>query len=181
MTRDQVLDYSRLPTRHFRQGTAKYASLSFALMVSGCANLSPDQGIGQVQGIASSAFSADLVKIRSEEDAAGVKDGVTALLRKPLTIESAVQIALLNNRGLQAAYNELGITEAQLAKGTLPPNPTFSYALLAAGGALEIERQVAINVLAILTLARREDIATLRFRAAQFKALNETLRVAAET
>ena len=37
---------------------------------------------------------------------------VRQLLKRPLTADAAVQMALLNNRGLQAAYNELGIAEA---------------------------------------------------------------------
>jgi outer membrane protein TolC len=155
--------------------------LGFALALGGCASLSPDQGMGPVQALALSTANTDLVKVKSEEDAAEVKNRVTALLHKPLTMESAVQIALLNNRGLQAAYNELGITQAQLARATLPPNPSLSYSLLSASNDLDIERQVAINVLAILTLPWRTDIARLEFCAAQLKAMNETLKVASET
>jgi outer membrane protein TolC len=176
-----MADDAQLTARRARLGRAAYLPLSFTLLLGGCANLSPDQGMGPIQSMALSVADADLIKVKSEEDAAEVKDRVSALLRKPLTLESAVQIALLNNRGLQAAYNGLGITEAQLAKETLPPNPSFSYALLAASNDLDIERQVAINVPAILTLPSRTDIARLEFRAAQFRAMNETLKAAAET
>ncbi len=176
-----MINFIGLTARNAKLGRAKCLLPGFVLLMGGCANLSPDQGMGPVQGMVLSMTNGDVVKVKSAEDAAQVKDRVASLLRKPLTIESAVQIALLNNRGLQAAYNELGITEAQLTKETLPPNPSFSYALLAASAALEIERQVAINILAILTLPRRADIAAIRFRAAQFKAVNETLKIAAET
>jgi outer membrane protein TolC len=151
------------------------------IALAGCANLSPDQGMSVIQSMTATGLGQDTVKIRSEEDAAFIKDRVSFLLRKPLTAETAVQIALLNNRGLQAAYNELGITEAELAASALPPSPTLSYALLAAGDALEIERQIAVNVLAILTLPRRQDIAETRFRATQLKAMMEVLRLARET
>jgi outer membrane protein TolC len=134
-----------------------------------------------IQSMTAASLGQDAVKIRSEEDAAVVRERVTILLRKPLTPEAAVQIALVNNRGLQAAYNELGITEAQLAATALPPSPTLSYVFLAAGDALEIERQIAVNVLAILTLPRRQDIAGTRFRAAQLRAMMEVLRLARET
>ena len=42
-----------------------------------------------------------------------------------------MQIALLNNRGLQAAYNELGVAEADRVQASLPPNPTFSLSRIA--------------------------------------------------
>ena len=64
---------------------------------------------------------------------------VKALLRQPLSADRAVQIALLNNRGLQAAYNALGLAEAAMVQASLPPNPTFSLERIAGGGALEIE------------------------------------------
>jgi outer membrane protein TolC len=151
------------------------------IALAGCANLSPDQGMSAIQSMTARGLGQDAVKIRSEEDAAFVRERAAVLLRKPLTAEAAVQIALLNNRNLQAAYNELGISEAQLAATALPPSPTLAYALLAAGDALEIERQIAVDVLAILTLPRRQDIAETRFRAAQLKVMKEVLRLARET
>ena len=48
---------------------------------------------------------------------------VKALLGNDLTAEAAVQIALLNNRKLQAVYNRLGIAQADLVQAGLPPNP----------------------------------------------------------
>jgi outer membrane protein TolC len=137
--------------------------------------------MGPVTELGAATLKADVAKIRSEQDAALAQERVSVLLRKPIDDKTAVQIALINNRGLQAAYNDLGITEAQLAKSALPPNPSFSYSLLATGGALEIERQIAMNIMAILTLPKREEIAAIRFRAAQLLAMNETLRTAAET
>jgi cobalt-zinc-cadmium efflux system outer membrane protein len=43
-----------------------------------------------------------------------------------LTLEAAVQIALLNNRDLQAIYQTLGIEKANLAQAGLLTNPAFS-------------------------------------------------------
>jgi hypothetical protein len=45
----------------------------------------------------------------------------------PSPAEAAVEVALLNNKGLQAAFNELGIAEAVMIEASLPPNPTFCY------------------------------------------------------
>ena len=59
---------------------------------------------------------------------------VAHLLKRPLTADAAVQIALLNNRGLQAAYNELGIAEAVRVQQSLPPNPTISISRISGVG-----------------------------------------------
>jgi hypothetical protein len=39
----------------------------------------------------------------------------------------AVQISLLDNRGLQAVYNELGIAEAAKVQAMFSPIPAFSF------------------------------------------------------
>lgn len=150
-----------------------------AFSVGGCASFSVDGGMLAVQDQTGSALSQDVVKIKTEDDAAAAQARVNSLLAKTMTADSAVQVALLNNRGLQAAYNELGVSEAQMVEASLPPAPTISLARLT-GAELEIERQIVQNVLALLTLPRRREIAEDRFRTAQTQAVEATLKTAAE-
>ena len=156
-----------------------FAAVTTGLMLGGCAHFSADGGMMAVQDQTGSVLSQNVVKIRSGDDAAEAQARVKALLAKPMTADSAVQIALLNNRGLQAAYNELGISEAQMVEASLPPAPTISLARLT-GAELELERQIVQNVLALLTLPRRREIAEDRFHAAQTRAVEATLKTAAE-
>jgi outer membrane protein TolC len=156
------------------------AILSVALVATGCARFSPDGGMFAVETAASTELGKDVIKIRDEGDAAAVSARVKGLLAKPLTAAGAVQIALINNRGLQAAYNELGISEAQMVDASLPPAPTLSFQSLVGSGGFEIQRQIVQNVLALLTLPRRRDIAEARFRQAQARAVEMTLQVAME-
>jgi outer membrane protein TolC len=152
-----------------------------ALLLAGCAGFSPDGGMGTVQDIAGFELNKDVVALRTPKDAEIARDTVKRLLRRPLTAEAAVQIALLNNRDLQAAYGALGLSEAALVKASLPPNPTFSISDIAGGGAFEFERAVVVSILALATLPARAEIAGDRFHQAQLKAALETLRVAAQT
>lgn len=101
-------------------------------------------------------------------------------MRQPLTVDAAVQVALLNNTGLQASYNELALAEADLVGESLPPNPVFSISRISGDGALEIERQVVGDILALATLPSRSEIARQRFQAAQLRAVQDTLRLAAD-
>src|SRR6516165_260059 len=154
---------------------------SLAVLLTGCVGFSPDGGMGVVADIAGSELNKDAVALRTPEDAESARDTVKRLLRRPLTAEAAVQIALLNNRDLQAAYNSLGLSEAALVKASLPPNPTFSISDIAGGGAFEFERTVVVSILALATLPARAEIAGDWFHQAQLKAALETLRVAAQT
>lgn len=166
--------------RRWRRNCARLGALAAALLVSACAHFSPDGGMLFVEEQAGAALGTEVVKIRSAEDAAAVDARVHALLAEPLTAEAAVQIALLNNRGLQAAYNELGISEAQMVEASLPPSPAFTISKLFTTGQFEIERQIVQNVLGLLTLPRRREIAEDRFHQAQVRAVEATLRAAAE-
>jgi outer membrane protein TolC len=157
------------------------AALTSGLALAACATFSADTGMNAVASVAHQDLRKDVVFVRGETEAAASRARVDRLLKRPLTADTAVQIALLNNRGLQAAYNELAIAEAERVGSSLPPNPRFSITRIASAPETEIETQVVVDILALATLPLRADIAADRFRQAQLRAAEETLRVAAET
>lgn len=163
-----------------RSRTSHVAALLSALALSGCATFSPDKGMSVVAGVAGATIKKDVVAVRSDEQAGWARDATQRLLRRPLTVDTAVQVALLNNKGLQASYNELALAEADMVEQSLPPNPTFSVSRIAGNGASEIERQVVGDILALATLPFRSEIARQRFQQAQLRAAEDTLRLAAE-
>jgi outer membrane protein TolC len=173
-----------MATRGRLHELAAHAALALPLLGAavggGCAGFSPDAGMFAVEAAASAELGKEVTKVRDGRDAAAVTARVKSLLDRPLTSSAAVQIALINNRGLQAAFNELGISEAQMVEASLPPPPTLSLLRIAGSGGFEIERQILQNVLALLTLPRRREIAEARFRQAQARAVDMTLRVAME-
>src|SRR6516162_9510656 len=163
-----------------RSPPMRFLLIASALGLSGCASFSPDSGMTVVSDIAGRAIEKDVAFVRSADDAGRTDAAVRRLLTRMLTVDAAVQVALLNNKGLQAAYNELALAETDLIQQSLPPNPVFSISRISGDGASEIERQVVGNILALATLPFRSDIARDRFRQAQLRAALETLRLAAD-
>lgn len=157
-----------------------FGLLGVGLVLSGCKTFSPDGGMDIVSAVATTELRQDVVAVRTPEEAEAARARIAALLRRSLTADAAVQVALLNNRGLQAAYNELGIAEAVMVGESLPPNPGFSLQRIAGTVDIEIEKRIVANILALATLPARAEIAADRFRQAQLTAALETLRVAAE-
>jgi outer membrane protein TolC len=103
------------------------------------------------------------------------------LLGRSLTADAAVQIALLNNQGLQASYNELGVSEAQYyVQASLPPSPTVFLQKTVAPNSLGFTEAVTGDLLALVTLPARRDIAETQFQAAQLRAIEATLRLTAD-
>ncbi len=164
-----------------RRAARACLGLAAAALVSGCAWFSPDAGMAVVANVAEHELAKDVAAIRTAADAEAMAAAVRRLLGRTLTAETAVQIALLNNRGLQAAYDELAIAEAQRVGESLPPNPTYSWRRLQMGPALESEMELVTNIIALATLPARSEIAAERFYRAQLGAALETLRVASET
>ena len=156
------------------------ACVSLLVLVSGCASFSGNGGMTPVARFADEVLKKEVTIISNSENANAAREAVRRLTRRVLTAEAAVQIALLNNRGLQSAYNELAIAEAEMVGNSLPPNPTFSVSRIAGNGGYELEAQVAMNILALATLPVRAEIAAQRFKQAQLRAIEETLRTAAE-
>lgn len=154
------------------------ALFAAVLTLTACQTFSSDGGLDVAQTVAARELRKDIVALRTDDAVAAARDRVRQLLRRGLTADAAVQIALLNNRSLQAAYNELGIAEAIRVRQSLPPNPSISVLRVSGSIETEIERQVIASVLALATLPARMDIAADRFRQAQLSAALETLRVA---
>ncbi len=162
-----------------RPGRRFVPVLLVALALGGCATFTPDGGMQAVATQVSTTIGADAVKIASQDEAMLATGRVKTLLAKPLTANSAVQIALLSNRGLQAEYNALGLSEADFVEASLPPNPTVVLGRTVTNGALEIERRVVGSLLTLLTQPTRRAIGERQFEAARYRAIDATFRSAA--
>jgi outer membrane protein TolC len=150
-------------------------------LLAGCGSFSTDAGMGAVNSIVAPELRQGAVKVDSEAAAAEARGRTARLLKSTLSVNAAVEIALLDNKGLQAAYNELGLAEAVMVQASLPPAPTISLSRISTPLELDIERRIVADILALATLGIRSEIAADRFRQAQLRAALETLRLGAET
>jgi outer membrane protein TolC len=157
------------------------AAVGLTAACGGCAAFSPDGGMATVNGIVASTFNSDAVKVSGEDLAGEAHARAANLLGSTLSADAAVRIAFLNNKGLQASYNELGLAEAAKIEASLPPNPTFSLSRIQTPVELDIERAVVVDILALATLPARSELAAERFHAAQLRAALEALRVGFQT
>jgi len=154
------------------------------LLAAGCANFTGDGGMAPVNEGVRRAIGKDVAKQVSPEDVRRAHERVQAMLTEPLSEDAAVQIALLNNRGLQASYNDLGVSEAEYVQASLPPNPvlsvsrTFGTADAGFGSFAGLGLGLVGNLLAFATLPRRTEIAKREFEEARYRAVATTLAFA---
>jgi len=104
------------------------------------------------------------------------------LLSKELTVEDAVQVALLNNRRLQAVYEDIGIAQADLVRVGLLRNPIFSAeARFQRGGGVTIGLSLVDDFLDLFFIPMRKRLAATAFEAAKLRVADAVLDLAGET
>ncbi|MGF6659463.1 outer membrane protein TolC [Paraburkholderia atlantica] len=151
------------------------------LFMAGCTTFSKDGGFNTVSSTASERLGKEVVYVKTDEDREAVFRRTQELLSKPLGMDDAVQVALLNNRGLQASYGELGISEADLVQAGRLPNPGFTFSRTHWSDGFGISRTFSMGVLAILTLPVATHIESQRFEQTRLETANAMLAVAADT
>jgi outer membrane protein TolC len=92
-----------------------------------------------------------------------------------------VELALVNNPGLQASYAELGVASGDLLSAGVLPNPRLSYLRASHAGEYKIETILSFNILSLVTVPMALQAQRQRFEQAKLEAAGEGLRVAAET
>ena len=167
------------------------ATIAVPLILGGCVSAGEysqkNAGFSSVSATTAEATGKNTVWVQNQNDAKAVAGQVKTLLaRKSIDAETAVQIALLNNKGLQAAYAGLGDAAADAWQASMFVNPTVGIGLTGVGTpGLEVfksvEGVIATNILALATHKRNVDIADNGFRKAQLNAVLQTLQLAADT
>jgi outer membrane protein TolC len=150
-------------------------------VLAGCASFSPDAGFSSIESAAKEKLGKDVRWARSDADADAIDRRVQELLAKPLSVDDAVQVALLNNRGLQARFQDLGITEAEVVQAGRLPNPGFSFGRLRKGDEIELERGLHLNLARLLTLPMVSRLEARRFEQVKREVTMDVLSRAAET
>ncbi|MFQ6160832.1 MULTISPECIES: TolC family protein [Sinorhizobium] len=167
------------------------AALALPLVLGGCVSASEyaakNAGFSSVEAKTAEAVGKQTVWIQNQQHARVVSDRVKSLMaKKAIDVETAVQVALLNNKGLQAAYADLGDSAAAAWQSTMLVNPTVSVGLTGLGtprieAFKSVEGMIANNILELATRDRNIAIADTGFRRAQLNAALRTLQLASDT
>ena len=103
---------------------------------------------------------------------------VQKLLKKPLTVPSAVQIALLNNRGLQVTFEQVGIAQADVIEAVTVPNPSVDFEVqfpLVAGTLNRYAWLVAQEFVQILMIPLKKKISEEQLEAVELRVAHQIL------
>lgn len=162
-----------------------------ALLLSACAQTSVVQmaskeraGFDTVQAGASRAVGASPEWALSAGEIEALDRRVHGLVhKKTINADTAVQVAIMNNRGLQASFADLGLSSTDLWEVAMGPIPSVSVSVSGLAGDVTraLEALVMKSVLDAANQRPRTEIAQIRFQQAQLEALSETIALAIET
>lgn len=94
-----------------------------------------------------------------------VDEIVTLLLQNELTVDAAVHLSLLCNRSLQAMYQEIGISQADIVQAGLLPNPFVSAQVgfpTQSGASISTQFSIAQNFIDAFSISLRKKYASLQ-------------------
>jgi outer membrane protein, heavy metal efflux system len=136
------------------------------LFFSGCASMTLDAGFDDIKATVEQRSAIQISWNDSSDLDKEASEKLHSLLKRKLTADDAVQIALLNNRDLQAIYSDLGVAQADLVQAGLLRNPIFDSAVMfpvSGGGRPDLEFGAAMNFLDIFYIPLRKRVAAARF------------------
>ena len=99
--------------------------ITIAALAAGCAQVPKNAGFSDVQHLVGRQVDYRLHWNQGSEEDKEVEQAIEKLLGDELSLDAAVQISLLNNQRLQATYEELGVTQADVVKAGLLENPVL--------------------------------------------------------
>jgi len=153
------------------------------LLLAGCATSSPQAALPSVQTQLDDRAAVTATWPLTAADRTKAEAAVRDLLASDLTVDSAVRIALLNNRSLRATFEELGLSQAGLAAATRLPNPSFDASVrwpTNASGGPNVEFGLSAPLLESLLLPARKRLAQNELLQTQYRVSHEVLSLVAE-
>ncbi|WP_306535589.1 TolC family protein [Geobacter sp.] len=158
--------------------------LAVSLAAAGCASVPREAGIGEARSLVSSREELPVRWNQGTAEDEEVSRKLDELLQSELSVEGAVQVALLANPSLQATYEELGVSQANLVQAGLLRNPvlfsTVRFPDRPPSG-LSLKFEAALDFLDLLLLPARKRLAEDEFERAKLRVADRVLGMAAET
>lgn len=146
------------------------------LVLAGCASTNPKASLNEVN---------EIIAERTGHQTTGMSQDIAKiLLQTNLTAQSAVTIALLNNKSLQADFAEVGISQAELAQASrlrniqlfgswrIPNQPP---------SIVDAEYSASADFLDLLTLPARKKVAARNLEQTRLEVADKVLQLGADT
>ncbi len=164
-----------------RRSSVSLAAVVAWPLVGGCATVDPRPDYARAGRAISDATGSEVWFEPGEEEA--IQGTIAGLLNEGITIDEAVQVCLLNNRKLRAAFMDVGIAGADLVQSSLFSNPTLglSIAFPEGGGRSNLQATLAQNIVDLWQIPIRRRVSERSLEAAILNVAGQASQLAVDT
>lgn len=159
---------------------SRYSLAGATVLLTGCASVGPQEAFQPVQGNVSALSGHQIVWNQGTADDRKAEAEVRHLLLVPLNANDAAQVALLNSPDLQATFEEIGISQADLVQAGLLKNPTFAASWRfpdVAPGITDAEYSLAQDFLDLVLMPLKTKVAKINLEATQDRVTHEVVHL----
>jgi len=153
------------------------------LALVGCANTNPKAAFNDVDKTVN-ARTGQSVQWHNNSSSNEISMAIEPLLKTNLTAQAAVTIALLNNRALQGEFEEIGISQADVAQASRLQNIEIAGSWRFPNRpplGTDIEYSAAGNLLDLFTLPAKRKVAARNLEQTKLRVADKVLQLAADT
>ena len=163
--------------RHSLRPPQVLAILGLLATLTACATVSPEQDTAKINALLADRGAAGLGWERNGAPADGPT--VSAWLAEPMTVNRAVQMAMLRSPRLQQQYGQLGLARADVLDAIQIANPHISASWLPqqGGGGAQTAYGIAFPLVDLLVLPSRVKLAKLEYERARYQIASAILDV----
>lgn len=152
-----------------------------ALFVAGCGTVRPQADYQHAGSLIRQRTGSQ--SVYDPESEATIEQRVSELLSGGLSADEAVQVALLNNKGFQSLFQEIGVSKADLVQSALLSNPTLSFSARfpEGGGRSNLSFGLAQEIVDLWQIPVRKRIAKDQLQQTVFRVVTSAIDLAART
>jgi cobalt-zinc-cadmium efflux system outer membrane protein len=161
---------------------SRAALVTLAALASACATVDPKPAFDDLSRPVTERAGSTPRWARTAEEAGELGREVDRILEAPLTAETAVQVAFLNSPELQATFEEIGLSQAEVAQAARLENPEVSGSLRfpSGDGGNNTELSLVLNVFEVFLQPLRKKVAAAALEQTKLRVANEVLALAGE-
>ena len=163
----------------------KSAAIIFvgAIGLAGCTQLSAEQSFLEVSDNVLERTGRKILWNTGSIEDVQAQEVMKSVLARPLTAKNTIQIALLNNKELQASYTKLGVAQADLVQAGLLRNPILDGAISFPEGVStpNLTFGLAVKFVEILWIPLKREIAQSELEAVKIEVSGMVIDMVATT
>lgn len=143
--------------------------VAVCISLSACSTVNMNHELDTVNGQYEAFTAGDAQLHFTAADQSKATEQADALLQKPLDLNSAVKVALLNSPAFQKVLAMHWVQATAAAQSGRLANPMFSFERLASVDELELTRTLSFGLLDVLTYPLRQSLAARNVKLEQLK------------